>query len=156
MKAADVDILHAGKALFRKYKMTKGVFSEYDEKVKDCILPCVKGRPLTLRFRPDGIGEEGFFNQNPLDHFPDFIRRIRVRERGKGKKTVTMPGADKTVDLVYFVRQTAIEVQAALPHADQPRTEWRTPHDVLGKARTHGRTRGCDHELGSEQICYEK
>ena len=118
MKAAEVDISHADKVLFPDCEITKRVLAEYYKKAADCILPYIKDRPLTLRCYPDGIREEGFFNKNTPDHFPDFIRRIKVPARGKGKKTVIMSGADKAADLVYFVGQNTIEIHATLSRAD--------------------------------------
>jgi len=114
MKADDVKVSHPDKVLFPDCGLTKQDLADYYTRAADWMLPSVRNRPLTLRCYPDGIDEDGFFNKNTPEHFPDFIRRMEVPAREEGRKTVTMSTADKAADLVYFAGQNTIEIHAAL------------------------------------------
>ncbi|HKK17617.1 MAG TPA: non-homologous end-joining DNA ligase [Opitutales bacterium] len=118
MKAKEVEITHPDKLLFPDAGISKQDLADYYERIADRLLPHIEGRPLTLRCFPNGIEEDGFFNKNAPDHFPDFIERITVPTRDRDKEPAQMSSADEAADLVYFAGQNAIEIHAALSRVE--------------------------------------
>jgi bifunctional non-homologous end joining protein LigD len=55
------------KVLFPDAGITKGELIRYYRDIAPVMLPHVKGRPLTLHRFPDGIEEEGFYQQQAPD-----------------------------------------------------------------------------------------
>lgn len=84
-----MELTHLEKILFPKIKATKEQVIDYYTQVAPLMLPHLRGRPLILQRYPNGVAKEGFFEQNPFDWFPDWVRTIQV-ERGKGKPNQAM------------------------------------------------------------------
>ena len=85
------------------------------------MVPHAKGRPLTLERYPNGIGQQGFFQKNAADYFPESIGRVVVpKEDG----TVEHPVVNDGDGLVYLANQGTRD----LPCLDQPDTRtWTGP-----------------------------
>lgn len=78
MKIEEIDISNPDKLIFPDLEITKLDLVKYYEKVADKMLPYLKDRPLTLQRFPDGINEDGFYQKNASDYFPDFIETISI------------------------------------------------------------------------------
>lgn len=63
------------------------------------MLPHLRDRRVTLQRFPDRIQEEGFYQKEIPDHFPDWIRRVTVPKEGGEVTHVLCPnrGAGPTV-----------------------------------------------------------
>jgi bifunctional non-homologous end joining protein LigD len=113
-----VEISRPEKVLFPDDGVTKGELAAYYERVAEYMLPHVKGRPLSMQRFPDGIDGYGFFHKDVPDHFPDWIRRVKVRKRGG---TLTHAVAWDTATLVYLADQACITPHMWLSRTDRLR-----------------------------------
>ncbi len=59
---------------------TKAEVIDYYARVGDAIIPHLKGRPLTLRRFPEGVGEQAksFFEKNCPKHRPDWVKTTPI------------------------------------------------------------------------------
>lgn len=115
-----VEISKADKVLFDDDGITKRDLAEYYARVSEIMLPHVRGHPLAMARYPDGIGEEGFFQKEAAEHFPDFVERATLPKEEGG--TTTYVVAANAATLVYLADQACI-----------------TPHTLLAPADSHRR-----------------
>ncbi|MFC8032758.1 non-homologous end-joining DNA ligase [Streptomyces griseoincarnatus] len=94
---------------------TKGDLADYHRAVARHMLPQLRGRPLMLDRRPDGIDGPAFMQKNTPDNYPDWITRVEV---GKEGGTVTHTVCDDTATLLYLVDQASITLHRWLSRAD--------------------------------------
>ena len=73
-----MEVTNPEKVLFPDDGITKGDLVGYYETVAPLMVPHAKGRPLTLERYPNGIGQQGFFQKNAADYFPESIGRVLV------------------------------------------------------------------------------
>ena len=68
------------KVLYPKTGTTKAEVIDYYARVADAILPHLRGRPLTLRRFPEGVGNPGasFFEKNCPKHRPDWVKTTPI------------------------------------------------------------------------------
>jgi len=83
-----IEITHPDKMLYPSIKWTKRDVADYYERIADWILPHLKGRPVVVQRYPDGVDEEGFYQQEVPGHYPDWIETIEVVRREKGKQNM--------------------------------------------------------------------
>lgn len=107
------------KVFFPDDNITKGDLIDYYVKVAEHMLPLVKDRPLTLFRWPDGIGKEGFVQQQAQDYFPEWVPTATVKRRG-GKGNITHALAGKAADLAFFADQGTVTLHAWLSRKDKP------------------------------------
>ncbi|MET9371837.1 non-homologous end-joining DNA ligase [Streptomyces griseoflavus] len=104
-----VEIHRPGKVLFPgdggAGEYTKGDLADYHLAVAPYMLPHLRGRPLMLDRRPDGVGGPSFMQKNTPDHYPDWITRADVAKEGG---TVTHTVCDSAATLLYLVDQASI------------------------------------------------
>jgi bifunctional non-homologous end joining protein LigD len=122
-----VDITHPDKLLFPDDGISKADLAAYYEAVSEWMLPHVRNRPLSLMRFPDGIEEQGFFQKNTPDYYPDWIRRVEAEK--KGGKVVHALVCDKDT-LVYLVGQNTITPHIWLSRADKLRQPDRIVFDL--------------------------
>ncbi|MGH8162221.1 MAG: non-homologous end-joining DNA ligase [Gammaproteobacteria bacterium] len=103
--------------MFPDAGITKGDLIDYYLKVADMMMPHIKNRALTLHRFPDGIGADGFYQQNASDYFPDWIPRATL---GKGKDKTEHAVCNDTATLVYLANQAVITPHVWLSRTDQP------------------------------------
>ncbi|MGW8720555.1 non-homologous end-joining DNA ligase [Streptomyces althioticus] len=94
---------------------TKGDLVDYHRAVARHMLPHLRGRPLMLDRRPDGLDGPAFMQKNTPDSYPDWITRVEV---GKEGGTVTHTVCDDTATLLYLVDQASITLHRWLSRAD--------------------------------------
>ena len=73
---------HPDKVLFPEDGLTKSDLADYYQRVAPLMLPHLRGRPLTLHRFPDGIGAQGFYQQNRGEHFPDWLPATSIDHSG--------------------------------------------------------------------------
>ncbi|MFH8448430.1 non-homologous end-joining DNA ligase [Streptomyces fungicidicus] len=119
-----VEIRRPGKVLFPggrdAAEYTKGDLVDYHRAVAPFMLPHLRGRPLMLDRRPDGVGGPAFMQKNTPDGYPDWITRAEV---GKEGGTVTHTVCDDTATLLYLVDQASITLhrwQSRTARIDRP------------------------------------
>ncbi|MFF5157640.1 non-homologous end-joining DNA ligase [Streptomyces sp. NPDC000348] len=115
-----VEIHRPGKVLFPgggdTGEYTKGDLVDYHRAVAPFMLPHLRGRPLMLDRRPDGIDGPAFMQKNTPDGYPDWITRAEVAKEGG---TVTHTVCDDTATLLYLVDQAGITLHRWLSRADR-------------------------------------
>ena len=73
------EVTRPDKVLYPDEGWTKADVVDYYRRVADYMLPHLAGRPLTLHRFPDGIGEDGFFQQAYAEYFPEWVGNLLVR-----------------------------------------------------------------------------
>ncbi|MGW2261612.1 non-homologous end-joining DNA ligase [Streptomyces sp. NPDC001780] len=97
--------------------LTKAGLAEYYRSVAPFMLPELKGRPLMLERRPDGLEGPRFMQKNTPDSYPDWIRRAELPKRDG---TVTHTVCDTTASLVYLADQACLTFHRWLSRAGRP------------------------------------
>jgi len=87
---------------------------------------------------PDGIGEDGFFQKQIGDYFPDWIDRITL---AKKDGEVTYVVADKAATLVYLADQGCITPHLSLSRNDKPNHPDRMIFDLDPSDEDFGKVR---------------
>ncbi len=114
-----VPFSHPDKVLFPDDGLTKADLADYYRRVAPVMLPHLAERPLTLHRFPDGIGADGFYQQNRSDHFPDWLPGRRL-DHGGDTGEVHHILCQRPADLVYLAGQGTLTLHAWLSHADRP------------------------------------
>jgi bifunctional non-homologous end joining protein LigD len=122
-----LEITHPDKLLFPDDGLSKADLAGYYEAVSEWMLPHVRNRPLSLMRFPDGIDEQGFFQKNTPDYYPDWIRRVEVEKKGGTVVHALVCEADT---LVYLVGQNTITPHVWLSRADRLRQPDRIVFDL--------------------------
>src|SRR5699024_6029653 len=112
---AGIEITHPDKIIFPQAKLTKKDLASFYDKVSEFILPYLRDRPLTLHRFPEGIHNDGFYQKNIPEYFPDFIHRIDVPTQS-GSNIQTYCNSKK--ELLYFVNQNTISFHPWLSRKD--------------------------------------
>ncbi len=113
----DISFSHTGKIMFPDKGLTKEDILTYYDQVAGYILPHLESRPLMLQRFPDGIEEEGFYQKNASDYFPDWIQRKELKKEGG---TVTHVICNDRDTLLYLVNQGTLSFHTWLSCADAP------------------------------------
>jgi bifunctional non-homologous end joining protein LigD len=101
-----IEITNADKELFPDDGITKGEVVDYYERIAENMLPYMKNRPLALQRYPDGIEEEGFYQKEAAEYFPDYVERVRIKlENGSKQDEIVCNNA---ATLVYLANLGAI------------------------------------------------
>ena len=93
------------KLLFPESGVTKEDVVSYYRKIAPLILPHLKDRPLTLQRFPDGIDENGFYQKEAGDYFPDWITAREIKTESEVKHQVI---CNDEATLVYLANQACI------------------------------------------------
>ena len=101
-----IEITNQDKELFPEDGITKGEVVDYYERIAETMLPYMKDRPLALQRFPDGIEEEGFFQKEAADYFPDFIETVRITLEDGSKQNEIV--CNNAATLVYLANLAVI------------------------------------------------
>lgn len=124
-----IETSNEDKVLFPDSGVTKGDVIEYYDAVYEFMQPHLHDRCLTLERYPDGIGEEGFYQQQRYGHFPDFVASKRL-PTAAGNDSVEHVIANNKASLVYLADQAALALHGWLSVADTPRNPDRVVFDL--------------------------
>lgn len=100
--------------------VTKAGLVAYYRSVAPHMLPHLRGRPLMLERRPDGLDGPRFMQKNTPDHYPEWITRAELAKEGG---TVCHTVCDDTATLLYLADQAALTLHRWLSrtgHPDRP------------------------------------
>jgi bifunctional non-homologous end joining protein LigD len=103
-----VELSNTGKVLYPDTGATKGDVIAYYRDVADVMVPHLRGRPLTLRRFPNGLGAPGFYQKDASAHFPSWIRTVAVARRADGG-TVDHVLCDDAATLLYLANLACLE-----------------------------------------------
>jgi bifunctional non-homologous end joining protein LigD len=74
------------KLLYPSARFAKGQLIDYYAAVAPAVLPHLRGRPLTLKRYPDGVGGEFFYEKRCPSHRPDWVQTVPIwSERNRGE-----------------------------------------------------------------------
>ena len=117
-----IELSNTAKVFFPGDKITKGDVVDYYRLVAGHMLPFLKDRPLAVQRFPDGIDGDGFYQKNRPEHFPGWIKPVKV-ETEEGPHTHI--ACQDAATLVYLANQGSIVFhgwlsrKAALRRPDQ-------------------------------------
>jgi len=124
----EVRISRPDKELFPESGITKRDLVDHAERVAEVMLPHVEDRPVTMHRFPDGIGAEGFYHKAMPDHFPDWVRHVRVPRKSGGAIEQVVIANQAT--LVLLADQGCITPHVGLARADDLETPDRLVWDL--------------------------
>ena len=110
-------ITHPDKILFPADGITKGELAAYYEAVAPCMLPHLRGRPVTLERYPAGIDAKGFLQKDVSKGFPEWLARVEVPKKNG---SVHYALIDDLRSLLWLANQNCIT-----PHV------WTSRHPTL-------------------------
>jgi bifunctional non-homologous end joining protein LigD len=113
-----IELSNLDKVLFPQDGITKGDLIDYYRRVAQTMLPYMEGRPIAMQRFPDGIGEEGFYQKEAPDYFPEWITRVTVEVEGEGRRQPEVV-CDSEATLVYLADQACITPHVWLSRADK-------------------------------------
>ena len=91
MKVNDrnIELSNTNKILFSYDSITKRNLIEYYERIYSIMIPHIKNRPLMLERFPNGIDDDGFYQKEISDYFPEWIERVSVNKK-EGEKIIKL------------------------------------------------------------------
>lgn len=116
MSARAVTISNPDKVLFPDDGFTKADLAAYYEAVAPAMIPHLKNRPLMLQRFPNGLGKEGWIQQEIGKHFPDWIARVTTP---KSNGNVTHPMANDKASVLYLANQACITIHEWMSRSDK-------------------------------------
>jgi len=108
------------KDLYPSYGFTKAHILEYYRRTSKFILPHLKGRALTLKRYPDGVGKEFFFEKHCPSHRPSWVKTAELPQHDGERMTVCLVNDLNT--LIWVGNLASLELHVPLARADSPET----------------------------------
>jgi len=103
------------KVLYPKTKTTKAEVIDYYARVADVMIPHLKGRPLTLRRFPEGVGNAGasFFEKNCPRHRPEWVKTTPIYvDRRAGEIDFCL--CQNKATLIWMAQLASLELHPSL------------------------------------------
>lgn len=111
-----VPISHSGKVLFPHTGYSKAEVLNYYMSVSEYFIYYSRMRPISMQRFPKGIEEEGFFQKQAGNYFPDWIPDLEVKKEGGSVKMVMV---NNKATLAYLCNQDVITYHLWLSRADR-------------------------------------
>jgi bifunctional non-homologous end joining protein LigD len=124
-----VETSNDDKLLFPESGISKADVVAYYRDISDLMLPHLEDRCLTLQRFPDGLGDDGFFQQHRSDHFPDFVA-CQALDTAAGDDVIDHIVVNNAAALVYLADQATITFHGWLARASRPRRPDRVVFDL--------------------------
>jgi len=118
-----VELSSLDKLLFAGDGISKGDLIDYYRRVSRHLLRHARNRPLTLHRFPDGIDEQGFYQQQVSDYFPDWIETCVTPRAGDRRDEIEHPLCNDAATLVYLANQATITLHgwnSRAPRIERP------------------------------------
>lgn len=112
----EIHLTHLEKVLFPESEITKQELVEYYQKAANHLLPLIFQHPISLQRFPANIEQDGFFQKDIPNYFPDWMERA-VLSKKNGKVSYLL--LNKASDLVYVTNQNTITLHAGLSRTDK-------------------------------------
>lgn len=112
----DIEITHPDKELFSGIR--KETFVRYYHRIGPTMLPYMKDRPITMRRFPRGVDEDGFFQKDTPNYFPDWIPREQIEKKQNGTTNYVI--CNNLATLAYLANQDCIEPHIWLSTIEKP------------------------------------
>lgn len=112
-----VELSREDKVLYPADGFSKRDLADYLRAVSSAMLPHLRGKPLTLRRFPDGVGGDGFFQKDAPDDVPEWVRIAEVPQRS-GAAPVRHVVCDGAATLVHLANKACLELHVGLSTMD--------------------------------------
>ncbi|MBX7161210.1 MAG: non-homologous end-joining DNA ligase [Acidimicrobiia bacterium] len=106
----ELGLSNLDKVLYPRSQTTKAEVIDYYARVGKWMLPHLRGRPVTLRRFPDGVGAEGFFEKKCPKHRPQWVQTKTVRT----SKIVDHCLLEEPAALVWTANLAALELHVPM------------------------------------------
>ena len=113
-----VETSNEDKVLYPDAGITKGEVIEYYRKVAEHALPHGADRFLTLQRFPDGLDQDGFYQQSRAEHFADYVKGVTAERVGGGQLEHIV--VQNAAGLVYLANQGTLTFHVWLSRRDRP------------------------------------
>jgi bifunctional non-homologous end joining protein LigD len=113
-----VRLTNLDKVLYPETETTKAEVIDYYARVSEAMLPHLKGRPLTLRRFPEGVGQpdKSFFEKNCPKHRPDWVKTTPIYvDRRAGDIDFCL--CENLATLTWMAQLAALELHPSLSKA---------------------------------------
>ena len=111
----EIGLAHLDKPLFPASGLTKRDLVDYYRRIAATAIPHYRDRPVSLQRFPDGIGQDGFFQKDRPDYYPEWIESVSLKKHD-GRVDYVL--ANNAATLVYLANQACIT-----PHIGQSRVD---------------------------------
>lgn len=116
-----VRVSNLDKVLWPRTGTTKGQMLDYYIKVSPWLLPCLRGRLISMQRFPNGVEAKGFYQKNCPGNPPPWVNTYAIR-RKDGRQTEYVL-IDSLPTLIWLANLGVIEFHpwlSSLPHLDNP------------------------------------
>jgi bifunctional non-homologous end joining protein LigD len=113
------DLTHPDKLLWPERGLTKADLLAYYEAAADRLLPCIAGRPLTLKRFNNGVGGEGFFQKNVPESAGESVGRHDTWTESS-RRVVSYALVDDVRGLRWCAQSNALELHSWFSRVDLP------------------------------------
>lgn len=103
---AGVRLTHPDRVYYPEAGVTKLDLARYYEAVADAMLAFIADRPLTIVRCPEGHVGECFYQKHAGPSFPQYVRRVPIREATRTRNYFSV---DSPSGLVYLVQMSTLE-----------------------------------------------
>lgn len=112
-----ISVTNEDKLLFPHAKIRKRDLVAYYERIASHMLPYLKNRLISMQRFPGGVEQEGFYQKDAGDYFPDWVATKRVKKEGGGAVNYVM--VNNAPSLVYLATQAVITFHPWLSRVDK-------------------------------------
>ena len=85
VEGRELKLSNLDKVLYPAVGFTKAQLIDYYVRIAPVLLPHLKGRPLTMKRYPEGVGGQFFYEKNCPTHRPDWVKTIPVWSEGNNR-----------------------------------------------------------------------
>ncbi|MEU8271005.1 non-homologous end-joining DNA ligase [Sphaerisporangium sp. NPDC049002] len=117
----ELTLTNLDKVLYPEAGFTKAEVIDYYSRLAPVMLPHLRGRPMTVKRYPNGVGEQFFFEKNRPAHTPAWVRTARLPAPGstKDRDTIVYTIVDDLPTLVYLANLAALEFHTPMWRIDE-------------------------------------
>lgn len=101
-----VKITHPNKVLFYEPVLTKLDIIDYYKDISKLFIEEVKDRPISMVRSPNGLKGPKFYQKHPTESFPEYIERVKIKEKDEYDNYITI---DNLNDILYLVNIGVLE-----------------------------------------------
>lgn len=112
-----ISLSNVDKILFPDNGISKAGLIDYYSRIAPMMLPHLKDRPISMQRFPNGINEQGFFQKEAPDYFPEFIEKVEIDYKEADDKWQACINNRPT--LVYLANQGVITPHTWLSRKDK-------------------------------------
>jgi bifunctional non-homologous end joining protein LigD len=118
----ELKLTNLDKILYPEAGFTKGEMVDYYAKVADTMVPHLRGRAVTLRRFPEGVGDldSAFFEKRCPKHRPKWVKTTSV-VAGPRSGTIDFCVCDGRPTLVWMAQLAAVELHPSLSIGRAPK-----------------------------------